>query len=62
MSKTYVNYIVITKSITRRVMIRWINSEVKLVPKISVDIMKGIDERERCDTTCVIMRWSNRKV
>ena len=25
---------------------------------ISVEIMKIIDERERCDTKCVVMRWS----
>ena len=28
----------------------------------SVEIMKTIDERERCDTMCVTMRWSNSKV
>ena len=26
---------------------------------ISVDMMKTIDERERCDTKCAIMRWHN---
>ena len=26
---------------------------------ISVEIMKTIDKRERCDTGCVVMRWSN---
>ena len=29
---------------------------------ISVEIMKTIDERERCDTRCVVMRWSNGEV
>ena len=29
---------------------------------ISVEIMKTIDERERCDTKCLLMRWSNSKV
>ena len=29
---------------------------------ISVEIMKTIDERERCDTRCVVMRWSNSEV
>ena len=24
---------------------------------INVEIMKIIDERERCDTKCVVMRW-----
>ena len=28
---------------------------------ISIEIMKAIDERERCDTRCVVMRWSNSK-
>ena len=32
------------------------------MPIISVKIMKAIDERERCNTTCVVMRWSNSKV
>ena len=32
------------------------------MPIISVEIMKTIDERERCDTRCVVMRWSNSKV
>ena len=32
------------------------------MPIISVEIMKIIDERERCDTGCVAMRWSNSKV
>ena len=25
---------------------------------ISVEVMKTIDERKRCDTRCVVMRWS----
>ena len=29
---------------------------------INVDIMKTIDERERCDTRCVVMRWGNSEV
>ena len=29
---------------------------------ISKEIMKTIDERERCDTRCVVMRWNNSKV
>ena len=29
---------------------------------ISVEIMKIIDERERCDSRCVVMRWSNSEV
>ena len=29
---------------------------------ISAEIMKTIDERERCDTKCVVMRWSNSNV
>ena len=28
----------------------------------SVELMTTIDERERCDTMCVTMRWSNSKV
>ena len=28
----------------------------------SVEIMKTIDERERCDTRCVIKRWSHSEV
>ena len=28
----------------------------------SVEIMEIIDERERCDTRCVVIRWSNSKV
>ena len=29
------------------------------MPIISVEIIKIIDERERCDIRCVVMRWSN---
>ena len=29
---------------------------------ISIEGMKTIDERERCKTGCVVMRWSNSKV
>ena len=29
---------------------------------ISVEIIKTIDERKRCDTRCVVMRQSNSKV
>ena len=29
---------------------------------ISVEIMKTINERERCDTRCVVMRGSNSEV
>ena len=29
------------------------------MPIISAEIMKIIDQRERCDTRCVVMRWSN---
>ena len=29
---------------------------------ISVEIMKIIDERERCDKRCVVTRWSNSEV
>ena len=29
------------------------------MPIISVEIMKAIDERERCDTRCIVMRWSH---
>ena len=32
------------------------------MPIIRVEIMKIIDERERCDTRCVLMRWSNNEV
>ena len=66
MPRTYVKYIVIIKSITKCVIKRWSNSEVLLrqwkIPIISVEIMKTIDERERCDTKCAAMRWSNSEV
>ena len=29
---------------------------------ISVDIMEIIEERKRCDTKCVVMRWSDSQV
>ena len=29
---------------------------------INIEIMKEIVERERCDTKCAVMRWSNSKV
>ena len=29
---------------------------------ISVEAMETIDEKERCDPRCVVMRWSNSKV
>ena len=29
------------------------------MPIMSAEIMKTIQERERCDTRCVVMRWSN---
>ena len=32
------------------------------MPIISVAIMKIIDERERCDTRCVVIWWSNSEV
>ena len=32
------------------------------MPLISIEIMKIIDERERCDTRWVVMRWSNIEV
>ena len=32
------------------------------MPTISVEIMKIIDEGKKCDTSCVVMRWSNSKV
>ena len=32
------------------------------MPILSVDTMKIIDEREKCDTKCVIRRWSNSEV
>ena len=27
------------------------------MPIIRVEMMKTIDERERCDTSCAVMRW-----
>ena len=32
------------------------------MPIISVEIMKIIDEKEKCDTKCIVMRWSNSEV
>ena len=32
------------------------------MPISGVEIMKTIDERERCDTRCDAMRWSNSEV
>ena len=32
------------------------------MPIISIEIMKIIDKREKFDTMCVVMRWSNSKV
>ena len=32
------------------------------MPIICIEIMKIIDEREKCDTRCDVMRWSNSKV
>ena len=29
---------------------------------ISIERIKMIDQRESCDTGCVVMRWSNSKV
>ena len=29
---------------------------------ISIEVMKTIDEWERCDARCVVMRWGNSKV
>ena len=29
---------------------------------ISVEIIKIIDERGKCDKSCVVMRWSDREV
>ena len=26
---------------------------------ISIEIIKKMDERERCDTRCVVIRWNN---
>ena len=28
---------------------------------ISVEVMKTIDERERCEARCVVMKWSSSK-
>ena len=50
MLATYVNYIVIVKSITKCVIKRWSNNKVKLrqqkIPIISVERVKRIDEKE----------------
>ena len=32
------------------------------MPIISVEIIKVINERERCDTKCAVMRWGNSEV
>ena len=32
------------------------------MPIIRIEIMKIMDEREKCDKGCVVMRWSNSKV
>ena len=32
------------------------------MPIISTEILKITDERKRCDTRCVVMRWSNSKM
>ena len=32
------------------------------MPIISEEIMKTIDERERCETMCILMRWNNSQV
>ena len=32
------------------------------MPIINVEIMKTEEERERCDSSCVVMRSSNSKV
>ena len=32
------------------------------MPISSVEIMKTIDERERCDVRCAVMRWRNSEV
>ena len=32
------------------------------MPIIRVEIMKIIDERERCDTRCAGVRWSNTEI
>ena len=31
------------------------------MPIISVEIIKIIDGREKCDTKCLVMRWSDSK-
>ena len=30
--------------------------------RISAEILKIIGERERCDTKCIVMRWSSSEV
>ena len=32
------------------------------MPIISVEIIKTLDERERCDARFAVMRWSNSEV
>ena len=32
------------------------------MPIISVEIIEIIDEKEMCDTKCIVMGWSNSKV
>ena len=32
------------------------------MPIITVELIKTIDETERCDKSCVVIRWSNSKV
>ena len=32
------------------------------MPIISIETMKKIDEREGCNTRCVVMRWSNARL
>ena len=32
------------------------------MPIISIEVMKIIDGRERCDTRCGVMRWSKNEV
>ena len=32
------------------------------MPIISIEILKILDKREKCDTRCVVMRWSNSEV
>ena len=66
MPRAYVNYIVNIKSIIRCVIIRQSNREVQSrqwkMSIISADILKIIDEWERCDTEYVAMRWSNSRL